>query len=154
MERVIPPPSLFRFRSRTVDQFSPGLAEVFIQNKPPAGASHIIIHNCHGEALKENTKSVFANRSPHLVMGIGGLTPRGTPLDSTDMKLAIEWANAIANEITKQGLASSKGYGNFTLDADMDTVRFFGQEATGRLQAVKRKYDPENFFFRGYPRIE
>lgn len=88
-----------------------------------------------------------------MVIGIAGLTPSGTSVDSIDMRGASEWADTIAREIDERGLRLDMGYPNFTCDIDMDTASFFGEEATRRLKAVKQKYDPENVFFRGYPRL-
>jgi hypothetical protein len=147
-QNVIPPASLFLYKARSVELFSSTLTKIFVENFPVTGGSRRINHNCPGTALNKNTQSSFANRS-HLVIGISSLMPCEALIDSTGVNLASEWADKIVHEIEERSLALDMGYQNFTSESDMDTVRFFLFEATQRLRAVKRKYDPENFSSRG-----
>lgn len=113
-----------------------------------------ILHNAHGEYINGATDACFANREPHIVLSF-----QATPLPpalphSQEMEEFIAWADAIVTEISDRGLATDWRYLSFTRPEECgDTVRFFGEEGTQRLMALKKTFDGGNIFVQAYPNL-
>ncbi|OHW98963.1 FAD FMN-containing dehydrogenase [Colletotrichum incanum] len=65
-----------------------------------------------------------------------------------------KWADDLADGLSKQGHALPYGNRNLSSEKDMDWVATYGEETVARLKEVKKKFDPENLFKTGYPRLD
>jgi hypothetical protein len=45
-----------------------------------------------------------------------------------------------------------RAYGNFEDPANGDVVKDYGVKTADRLRAVRRQYNPEDIFYKGYPK--
>lgn len=63
-------------------------------------------------------------------------------------------ADRVVTELKATGdVFEGVAYGNLMPRMDTDAEATFGKETIRRLNALKKKYDPENFFSRGYPSL-
>jgi hypothetical protein len=51
------------------------------------------------------------------------------------------------------GLAIEKAYGHFEDPTKMNVAKYYGVETAGRLRVVRKQYDPEDAFYKGYPKL-
>jgi FAD/FMN-containing dehydrogenase len=97
--------------------------------------------------IAPNPKSCFAMRAPAAVMLILGMlaTPDGKDLKEPTVKAV--------RELSQSELAQAGEHGKRTFYANYEHSDFaqsaqslYGEDVHKRLQAIKAKYDPENFF--------
>ena len=143
----------FHFRTRTIAGITPKLADVLQKNAGLSGATQLIAHNAHGAAIKADPTSCFVNRTPHLVFGIGaGVAPPATG-SGPEMREAAQFSDRLADSLKAEGLSMDSAYMNFSPPDECDTLLFYGKETTERLKIMKKKYDPQNVFFKAYPTL-
>jgi FAD/FMN-containing dehydrogenase len=110
----------------------------------PGGAQGVILLEAmHGAARREpDGGAAFGQRE-----ATWNGSAIGTWEDGTDDAAQIAWARAAADRLAVNSL-SGAGYANYSpVDETPERIRLaFGTERYARLQAVKRRYDPENRF--------
>ncbi|KAB5531351.1 putative oxidoreductase [Coniochaeta sp. 2T2.1] len=146
-------PQPYHYLSRNVTNLSPELAAILTAHPPPLDFCTIVIHNAHGAAIKPNPESCFANRVPHIVLGVGGGLKPGISPSNPDKQTVVQWADGVGAAITDAGLAHDMGYMNFTPPEECDTDKFYGVKAAEALRALKKKYDGGNLFALAYPSL-
>jgi len=145
-------PQPFHMRSRNVASISRELGDILAANPPPLAHCSIIIHTAHGACVTPNTDACFANRTPHVVLGISGALAPGASASGPEMGTVTRWADTVAGCISERRLAQERLYSSFTGPAErVDTTAFFGKYTTERLRQLKRKYDGANLFACAYP---
>jgi FAD/FMN-containing dehydrogenase len=109
----------------------------------PSPMSELHIHHMGGAATRSpHGGSAFPHRdAPYVV----NLLSRWTDAETDDAQ--IEWGRDVYASLTEH--TTGGAYINFLADEGQDRVRAaYGDEAYGRLQALKRNYDPDNAFHR------
>jgi FAD/FMN-containing dehydrogenase len=137
----MPPRSKMHIRSRNISGFTTEFVDILSRRGLHPGGN-IVLHFAHSAAVRPNPESSF---------------PRSTPFRTAVLALATDdqsgatWADKIVEEISSEGIACQGSYGNLSNLQDFDGLATYGQAAFTRLQELKTRYDPDNFFSRGYP---
>jgi hypothetical protein len=109
----------------------------------PSPTSELHVHHMGGAAGRvARDSSAFPHRdAPYVV----NLLSRWTDAETDDAQ--IEWGRDVYSSLADH--TTGGAYINFLSDEGQDRVRAaYGDEAYERLQALKRKYDPDNAFHR------
>ena len=109
----------------------------------PSPMSELHIHHMGGAATRAPAGgSAFPHRdAPYVVNFLSRWTDAGTD------DAQIEWGRDVYASLSEH--TTGGAYINFLSDEGQDRVRAaYGDEAYGRLQALKRNYDPDNAFHR------
>jgi FAD/FMN-containing dehydrogenase len=109
----------------------------------PGGESIVLMEAMSGRArLEPNGGASFGQREAR--WNVSALAIWEDPVDD---ERQIEWVRRTAASLSSASL-SGAGYGNYApFDETDDRVRAsYGPERYARLQAIKRRYDPENVF--------
>ncbi len=110
----------------------------------PAGFSGIVMHQAHGAAIRPNPNACFAVRKRHQTNHALGHTASGAPAS---------WADDVAEDFRSR-FAIPETYASLSPPGDVDTIATYGgEQGLWRLREVKKRYDPENVFSRGYPEL-
>ncbi|PKK51463.1 hypothetical protein CI102_4660 [Trichoderma harzianum] len=116
--------------------------------------SGIPCHCAHGNAIKPDPSACFPLRYRHRLFP---LNSRHSELMGTEEgeSLVAELSARLIDGIKATGDAYvGASYQNLIPPVDTDLELTFGKETLERLKTVKRKYDPDNFFSRGYPALD
>lgn len=128
------------------------IAQVIINNwKDPSIYMGIPCHFIHGMATKPDPTACFPLRYRHRIFPISA---RHAELPRTAEKDAhvAEMCARVVEELRATGdCYVGAAYENLLPPIDTDLEATFGREALDKLRALKKKYDPDNFFSRGYP---
>ncbi|KAL6796200.1 hypothetical protein GGI42DRAFT_96506 [Trichoderma sp. SZMC 28013] len=111
-------------------------------------------HYAHGKAIKPNPGACFPLRYRHRLFP---LNSRHSELMGTEEgeSLVAELSARVIDGIKATGDAYvGVSYQNLIPPVDTDLEATFGKETLERLKTVKKKYDPDNFFSRGYPVLD
>ncbi|KAL7954545.1 hypothetical protein V8C34DRAFT_319742 [Trichoderma compactum] len=111
-------------------------------------------HCAHGKAIEPNPSACFPLRYRHRLFP---LTSRHSELIGTEEgeSLVAESSARTIDGIKATGDAYvGVSYQNLIPPVDTDLEATFGKETLERLRTLKRKYDPENSFSRGYPVLD
>ncbi|TDZ54343.1 FAD-linked oxidoreductase aurO [Colletotrichum trifolii] len=139
-------------RLRAVEYLSSEVSQVIADNLAPGPASVTVIHKVHGRALGENPGACFPLRKPHrLVNPTAAVSDAST--QASDFEEYKKWARGFVEELSDEGLALPYGYRNLGPDEDTNWVATYGEETLARLKDIKLKFDPDNVFDKGHPRL-
>ncbi|KAK4064181.1 CAZyme family AA7 [Trichoderma aggressivum f. europaeum] len=111
-------------------------------------------HYAHGKAIKPNPGACFPLRYRHRLFPFNS---RHSELMGTEEgeSLVAELSARIMDGMKATGDAYvGVSYQNLIPPVDTDLEATFGKETLERLKTVKNKYDPDNFFSRGYPVLD
>lgn len=110
-------------------------------------------HFAHGLAIQPNPKACFPLRYRHRLFPL--ICRHDDMLVRPDAEAAvIGMADRVVTDLKATGdVFEGVGYGNLMPTMDTDVEATFGKEALQRLKALKKIYDPDNFFSRGYPSL-
>jgi hypothetical protein len=136
------PDGIWSLRGKNIAGFSSSLAKK-LSSIPPGGVGGIISHNATGAAIRPNPDACFPLREKHRTMSVVLMQ---SAFRST-------WADEVADALTEGGFALPGTYLNLSPDEDVDTLATYGAETLARLKRIKARYDPEDFFNRGYPQL-
>ncbi|KAK5989467.1 FAD-linked oxidoreductase aurO [Cladobotryum mycophilum] len=144
------PQTKYTVRSKLMKGLTPEFAKIISRNPVINENSAIIIHNAHGPSTKPDSDAVFPNRRPHLAIGLCG-----SALSNTDssFETASNWVDEYVQRFENSGEVLGGGYMNFMHPIESNTLEVFGEDGTERLRKLKKKYDGENIFSRGYPSL-
>jgi hypothetical protein len=109
----------------------------------PSPMSELHVHHMGGAATRAPAGgSAFPHRdAPYVVNFLSRWTDAGTD------DAQIEWGRDVYASLSEH--TTGGAYINFLSDEGQDRVRAaYGDDAYGRLQALKRNYDPDNAFHR------
>jgi len=134
-------------RSRTVASLSPQLAHILARFPPPSEGCKIQAHVAHGAAIEPRSDSCFAQRMPHVVLGVRGGAMVADPHGSA----AQRWVDDVVRAIDEAGLALRPGYPPYMRPDECDAEAVFGVEALAWLRAVKSRCDERNVLSSGHP---
>ncbi|OLN81335.1 6-hydroxy-D-nicotine oxidase 4 [Colletotrichum chlorophyti] len=73
---------------------------------------------------------------------------------ASDFEEYKKWTDNLVEDIANQGHSLPWGNRNLAPEKDMDWVATYGDETVARLKEIKRKFDPDNVFRTGYPRLD
>ncbi|KAK1719453.1 hypothetical protein CaCOL14_011969 [Colletotrichum acutatum] len=139
-------------RLRMFEYFTPGIASAFGNNSPPGATSATVIHAAHGRAIEANPSVCYPLRKRHRIAA-----PSGGVIDTTAQAAEYEeykkWADDLVNSLSEHGQMLPYGNRNLGPDRDMDWVSTYGEDTLSRLREIKQKFDPENVFKTGYPKL-
>ncbi|KAJ4865516.1 FAD binding domain-containing protein [Trichoderma breve] len=116
--------------------------------------SGIPCHCAHGNAIKPDPGACFPLRYRHRLFP---LNSRHSELMGTEEgeSLVAESSARLIDGIKATGDAYvGASYQNLIPPIDTDLEVTFGRETLEKLKTIKKKYDPENFFSRGYPALD
>ncbi|KAJ5081478.1 d-lactate dehydrogenase [Penicillium alfredii] len=120
----------------------------YAETMPPTGAL-ICLHYLYGPSVKgQSLPGVFANRKPHQLVEISGLT--ATPEVADEGKT---WVNQFAECIKKTEGLMEGTYISLTPKEDVDLKKIYGDRFE-RLLELKREFDPANVFKHTLPRLD
>jgi hypothetical protein len=145
---------LLSFESRGIitKGLTEGVASVLLdQWTDPLLFMGIPSHFVHGKAAQPNPGSCFQLRYRHRLWPVYDhhVTLNGTK-EGDEAELAA--INKTIDAIKATGDAYvGASYGNLIHSANSDWEVTYGKENLKKLKELKKKYDPENFFSRGYP---
>lgn len=154
-----PPVLNFATSTRTVKGavLSEAVADVLARHQKPDSPGIVIIHSAHGQATRavDPTKSFAGgDEQDHMVLLFVGIAMRDVDVTTgPEFAAARAWSQSVAAELDTLGLSLDKAYGNFS-SPDMDNEKVYGAETLERLRVVKRNYDPDNAFLKGYPQLQ
>ncbi|KAL6874442.1 hypothetical protein HDV57DRAFT_523891 [Trichoderma longibrachiatum] len=145
-------PASFQTRGVIAKGMTDKIAQVIINNwKDPSIYMGIPCHFIHGMATKPDPTACFPLRYRHRIFPISA---RHAELPRTAEKDAhvAEMCARVVEELRATGdCYVGAAYENLLPPIDTDLEATFGREALDKLRALKKKYDPDNFFSRGYP---
>ena len=132
------------WKGHFVRETTQALADAIIEAGAAAGDEDgVLVELVHGRAHRIPADSAaFGGR-----LAVANVTALGIWSDAADDDRSISWARAAAASFEPFSL-SGGGYLNYA-ETDQSAARVaaaFGPEAFGRLQLVKRRYDPTNRF--------
>lgn len=119
--------------------------------KDPSIYMGIPCHFIRGRATEPDPSACFPLRYRHRAFPI---TARPAELPRTAEKdaLVAEVCARLVEELKATGdCYVGAAYENLIPPVDTDLEATFGKEALEKLRVLKKKYDPDNFFSRGYP---
>ncbi|KAL0934603.1 6-hydroxy-d-nicotine oxidase [Colletotrichum truncatum] len=139
-------------RLSIVESFTEELGKVMEDYPPPGPLSCTVIHSFHGRALQENPAACYPLRNRHHILNpVASLPdPSAYPADFEECK---QWADGLIGEVANRGLALPYGNRNLSPETDMNWVATYGEETLARLKEIKNKFDPDNVYRTGYPRL-
>ncbi|KAL7916665.1 major facilitator superfamily domain-containing protein [Trichoderma velutinum] len=111
-------------------------------------------HFAHGKAIKPDSSACFPLRYRHRVFPVNS---RHSELMGTEEgeSLVAELSARMIDGIKATGDAYvGASYQNLIPPVDTDLEVTFGKETLEKLKTLKRKYDPDNFFSKGYPVLD
>lgn len=131
------------WRSSFLRQVSPGAAETMVEHflKSPAPWTHVVLYTLGGAVARIPADSTAVeNRDARHSFLIVGMWDQ--PADDEN---GIQWVRSLSDRM--QPFSSGGYYVNFDSDSVPDRVQMaYGREKYTRLQSLKKRYDPENFF--------
>ncbi|KAK4080990.1 CAZyme family AA7 [Trichoderma harzianum] len=111
-------------------------------------------HCAHGNAVKPNPGACFPLRYRHRLFPLNSHYPELTGTEEGE-SLVAELSARLIDGIKATGDAYvGASYQNLIPPVDTDLEVTFGKETLEKLKAIKKKYDPDNFFSRGYPDLD
>ncbi|KAM0252764.1 hypothetical protein ACHAQJ_007602 [Trichoderma viride] len=145
-------PEAFQVRGVMAKGLTKSIGSVLIRQwENPKTFMGIPSHFAHGMAIKPNPGACFPLRYRHRLFPVFS---RHAGLLRTEESELYEW-NAISQtveEIKATGDAYvGASYQNLIPSRDTDLEVTFGKDTLDKLRGLKKKYDPDNFFSRGYP---
>ncbi|KAF6815627.1 6-hydroxy-d-nicotine oxidase [Colletotrichum plurivorum] len=143
----------YESRVRTIEYLSPEVSRIIARVPPPGPDCANVVHSAHGRALQENPGACWPLRRRHRIVNPAA----GVPLaqgEGPEFKAYKKWMDGVVEGLSEQGLALPYGYRNLGPEKDTDWVATYGEETLARLKEVKAKFDPENVFRTGYPRLD
>ncbi|KAH8891518.1 FAD-binding domain-containing protein [Thozetella sp. PMI_491] len=128
--------------------YSAELGRILARYPFPTPASSFVIHVAHGRGAKEDVTSAFANRKPHILLGIGAIC---LAEDSELTKQIAEWPKMVYNDIVNAGLATDWKYRNFNPPEPGEGHMYFGKDGAERMQRLIHRLDPAGLQSRSAP---
>ncbi|RFU80049.1 6-hydroxy-d-nicotine oxidase [Trichoderma arundinaceum] len=108
-------------------------------------------HFIHGMAIKPNPGACYPLRYRHRVFPISSRHADFLSTEEADSLVATTCAEVV-DELRATGDAYvGASYQNLIPSVDTDLEVTFGKDTLEKLRELKKKYDPDNFFSRGYP---
>jgi hypothetical protein len=142
LDQGYPPGQYHYWKAGFMNQIPDGAIEVLIEqfNRRPSPLSQILFEHMHGAASRvPATDTAFAHRFDHY-----NLSGFGVWADSKDTDANLKWVEEFWK--AARPYLSGRAYVNYLSQEGAERVR----EAYGpnyqRLAALKKKYDPSNFF--------
>lgn len=142
----------FECRGVIAKGLTEGVASVLIdQWDDPKMFMGIPSHAAHGKAIQPNPGSCFQLRYRHRLFPTYTHHVELTRTKEGD-EAEIGSATKTVDAIKATGDAYvGASYGNLIHSKNTDWEVTYGKETLNKLKELKKKYDPENFFCRGYP---
>lgn len=108
-------------------------------------------HFAHGLAIRPNPDACFPLRYRHRLLPL--ICRHEDMLIKAEADDAVtSMADRVVKELRATGdVLEGVAYGNLMPNMDNDIEATFGKETVQRLRALKKTYDPTNFFSGGYP---
>ncbi|KAF4625450.1 hypothetical protein G7Y89_g12719 [Cudoniella acicularis] len=143
---------LFYVTNPTMARYTRAFGRI-IANNPIPKIGHVVggTHNIHGAIETPNQSVALPNRR-HITLTLFGAISSEFDADGPELQIVKDWANKFAGEVESEGLATRDGYVSFSC-SNIDLDNFYGKGDAARLKALKRRYNPENFFFLAYPTL-
>lgn len=108
-------------------------------------------HFAHGMAIKPNPGACFPLRYRHRLFPITSRHPELAETEEGESLVAESMARMIdALKATGDAYVGAS-YQNLIPTVDTDLEVTFGKETLEKLRVLKKRYDPDNFFSKGYP---
>ncbi|KAL6857305.1 major facilitator superfamily domain-containing protein [Trichoderma novae-zelandiae] len=109
-------------------------------------------HFIHGMATRPDPSACFPLRFRHRVFAISSRHAELLPRTEEKDALVAETCARVVEELKATGdVYVGAAYENLIPPIDTDLEATFGRETLEKLRVLKKKYDPDNFFSRGYP---
>ncbi|KAF9878165.1 6-hydroxy-d-nicotine oxidase [Colletotrichum karsti] len=137
----------------TVEYLSPEVGNLIANNPPPGPMCANVIHSAHGRALQENPAACYPLRRRHRIVNPNAGVP-DAGLQPAEFESYKKWNDGLVAELSAKGLTLPCGYRNLGPDKDVNWTALFGEETLAKLKDVKKKFDPENVFRTGFPRLD
>jgi FAD/FMN-containing dehydrogenase len=132
----------YYFRSCDIDSVSDEIAEIFLEFGQQIDSAHTSFGLFHlGGAIRRvgDDETAFNGRASGHTLNIVGATVGSEGFDGER-----DWVRRFWSRMEPHNVGA---YVNFLMDEGEERVRrSYGQEKYRRLQELKRKYDPDNFF--------
>ncbi|KAK1255619.1 hypothetical protein MKX07_007878 [Trichoderma sp. CBMAI-0711] len=145
-------PASFQTRGVIAKGMTNKIAQVIINNwKDPNFYMGFPCHFIHGKATKPDPTACFPLRYRHRIFPISA---RHAELPRTPEKdaLVAEACARVLEELKATGdCYVGAAYENLIPPIDTDLEATFGKETLEKLRVLKKQYDHEDFFSRGYP---
>ncbi|KAJ3955482.1 hypothetical protein N0V92_007992 [Colletotrichum tropicale] len=137
----------------TIEYMTPEINNIIAANPPPGPWCANVIHSAHGRVLEPNPEACYPLRKRHRIFNpnAGVQDAQG---ETTEFEGYKEWNDGLIAKLKERGLTLPYGYRNLSPESDIDWVATYGDETLQRLKGIKNKFDPENVFRTGYPRLE
>jgi FAD/FMN-containing dehydrogenase len=146
MQRILdagaPWGSLNYWKSNFVRRFDDGVIDALLQtgSDRPSPMSVVLIEHVHGAAARVAPEATaFVRRGDSY-----NVSPLAIWLDSSTNSEQVAWARRCADAIARFG--TGEAYVNYLDQDEQDRVPTAYGANYARLRAVKRAYDPDNFF--------
>jgi hypothetical protein len=138
------PPGMRNYwRSNFMQELSDGAIDTILAHSdwlPPPGSMILVEHLGGAVSRVAEHETAFSNRTAQYNASV-----LGTWVDPGDDEKNIAWTRGFGDELKK--FATGAGYVNYmTDDEGAERIRATYEANLQRLRAVKKKYDPTNFF--------
>lgn len=145
-------PGAFQVRGVITKGITRNIASVLTRQwTDPKLYTGIPCHCAHGMAIQPNPGACFPLRYRHRLFPVSS---RHSDVQRTEETKSIvaDLGASVVGELKATGDAYvGASYENLIPTVDTDLEVTFGKDALEKLRSLKKKYDPNNFFSRGYP---
>jgi hypothetical protein len=145
-------PEAFQVRGVMAKGLTKSIGSVLLRQwENPKTFMGIPCHFAHGMAIKPNPGACFPLRYRHRLFPVfarhAGLlrTEEGKQLEADAISQTVDGIKATGDAYV------GASYENLIPSVDTDLEVTFGKGTLDKLRGLKKKYDPDNFFSRGYP---
>ncbi|KAH0497615.1 hypothetical protein TgHK011_004908 [Trichoderma gracile] len=147
-------PASFQTRGVIAKGMTNKTAQVIINNwKDPSIYMGFPCHMIHGMAIKPDPTACFPLRYRHRIFPISARHVELPRTPEKDARVA-EMCARVLEELKATGdCYVGAAYENLIPPIDTDLEATFGKETLEKLRLLKKKYDPDNFFSRGFPEL-
>ena len=135
-----------RWTKKTTEIISKGLDKM-----PSSTGTAFSLHELRGPSAAPNADSVFGTREPHFMLEFLSMVDR-----EEDVADSEEWAISLKNEILQKDSENvlPGTYLSVTPPGDVPLSKIYGPDSNYQtVLNLKQKYDPQNVFNLGLPRL-